>query len=297
MRWEDYGTSANVEDRRGGGGGMGLPGGVGGLGIGGMIVLTLIGWALGIDPSVLIGGAEMATRGGREDSGYSRQAPQGQTGAPSDQQGRFASSILKSTEDVWSQVLPNQTGREYPATTMVLYTGGTRSGCGGAQSSMGPFYCPLDKKVYLDVAFFREMEQRFRAGGEFANAYVIAHEVGHHVQNVLGILPKVQQRQREVDKAGANQLSVRVELMADCLSGVWAMNSNERYKDLTQSDVQQAIAAATAIGDDRLQKQSQGYAVPDSFTHGSSEQRVRWFMTGFKSGQVKACDTFRTARL
>jgi predicted metalloprotease len=296
MRWEDYGTSANVEDRRGGGG-MGLPGGVGGLGIGGMIVLTLIGWALGIDPSVLIGGAEMATRGGREDSGYSRQAPQGQTGAPSDQQGRFASSILKSTEDVWSQVLPNQTGREYPATTMVLYTGGTRSGCGGAQSSMGPFYCPLDKKVYLDVAFFREMEQRFRAGGEFANAYVIAHEVGHHVQNVLGILPKVQQRQREVDKAGANQLSVRVELMADCLSGVWAMNSNERYKDLTQSDVQQAIAAATAIGDDRLQKQSQGYAVPDSFTHGSSEQRVRWFMTGFKSGQVKACDTFRTARL
>jgi predicted metalloprotease len=297
MRWEDYGTSANVEDRRGGGGGMGLPGGVGGLGIGGMIVLTLIGWALGIDPSVLIGGAEMATRGGREDSGYSRQAPQGQTGAPSDQQGRFASSILKSTEDVWSQVLPNQTGREDPATTMVLYTGGTRSGCGGAQSSMGPFYCPLDKKVYLDVAFFREMEQRFRAGGEFANAYVIAHEVGHHVQNVLGILPKVQQRQREVDKAGANQLSVRVELMADCLSGVWAMNSNERYKDLTQSDVQQAIAAATAIGDDRLQKQSQGYAVPDSFTHGSSEQRVRWFMTGFKSGQVKACDTFRTARL
>jgi predicted metalloprotease len=297
MRWEDYGTSANVEDRRGGGGGMGLPGGVGGLGIGGMIVLTLIGWALGIDPSVLIGGAEMATRGGREDSGYSRQAPQRQTGAPSDQQGRFASSILKSTEDVWSQVLPNQTGREYPATTMVLYTGGTRSGCGGAQSSMGPFYCPLDKKVYLDVAFFREMEQRFRAGGEFANAYVIAHEVGHHVQNVLGILPKVQQRQREVDKAGANQLSVRVELMADCLSGVWAMNSNERYKDLTQSDVQQAIAAATAIGDDRLQKQSQGYAVPDSFTHGSSEQRVRWFMTGFKSGQVKACDTFRTARL
>jgi predicted metalloprotease len=297
MRWEDYGTSANVEDRRGGGGGMGLPGGVGGLGIGGMIVLTLIGWALGIDPSVLIGGAEMATRGGREDSGYSRQAPQGQTGAPSDQQGRFASSILKSTEDVWSQVLPNQTGREYPATTMVLYTGGTRSGCGGAQSSMGPFYCPLDKKVYLDVAFFREMEQRFRAGGEFANAYVIAHEVGHHVQNVLGILPKVQQRQREVDKAGANQLSVRVELMADCLSGVWAMNSNERYKDLTQSDVKQAIAAATAIGDDRLQKQSQGYAVPDSFTHGSSEQRVRWFMTGFKSGQVKACDTFRTARL
>jgi predicted metalloprotease len=295
MRWEDYGSSANVEDRRGGG--MGLPGGVGGLGIGGMIVLTLIGWALGIDPSVLIGGAEQATRGGRSESGYSQPAPEGRAGPPSDQQGRFASAILKSTEDVWSQVLPNQTGRPYPATTMVLYTGGTRSGCGSAQSAMGPFYCPLDKKVYLDVSFFREMEQRFRAGGDFANAYVIAHEVGHHVQNVLGILPKVQQRQREVDRAGANQLSVRVELMADCLAGVWAMSSNERYKDLTQSDVQQAIAAASAIGDDRLQKQSQGYAVPDSFTHGSSEQRVRWFMTGFKSGQIKACDTFRTSRL
>jgi predicted metalloprotease len=295
MRWEDYGSSANIDDRRGGG--MGLPGGVGGLGIGGVIVLTLIGWALGIDPSVLIGGAEMATRGGRSESGYTEQAPSGRAGPPSDQQGRFASAILKSTEDVWTQVLPNQTGRPYPTTTMVLYTGGTRSGCGAAQSAMGPFYCPLDKRVYLDVTFFREMEQRFRAGGDFANAYVIAHEVGHHVQNVLGILPKVQQRQREVDRAGANQLSVRVELMADCLAGVWAMSSNERYKDLTQADVQQAIAAASAIGDDRLQKQSQGHVVPDSFTHGSSEQRVRWFMTGFKSGQVKACDTFRTARL
>ena len=293
MRWEDYGQSANVEDRRGGG--MGLPGGVGGLGIGGMIVLTLVGWALGIDPRILIGGAEMATRGGG--SGYTQQAPRERGAPPSDEQGRFSSAILKSTEDVWGEVLPNQTGRPYTPTTMVLYTGGTRSGCGAAQSSMGPFYCPLDKKVYLDVGFFREMEQRFRAGGQFADAYVVAHEVGHHVQDVLGILPKVQARQREVDKVSANQLSVRVELMADCLAGVWAMNSNERYKDLTQSDVQQAMAAATAIGDDRLQKQSQGYAVPDSFTHGSSEQRVRWFMTGFKTGQVKACDTFRAARL
>jgi predicted metalloprotease len=293
MRWEDYGQSANVEDRRGGG--MGLPGGVGGLGVGGMIVLTLVGWALGIDPRILIGGAEMATRGGG--SGYTQQAPQGRQGAPSDDMGRFASAILRSTEVVWADVLPNQTGRSYTPTTLVLYTGGTRSGCGAAQSAMGPFYCPLDKRVYLDVSFFEDMERRFRVGGEFADAYVISHEVGHHVQNLLGILPKVQQRQREVGKVEGNQLSVRVELMADCLAGVWAKNSNERYKDLTQSDVQQAIAAATAIGDDRLQKQAQGYAVPDSFTHGSSEQRVRWFTTGFKTGQVKACDTFRTARL
>ena len=294
MRWEDYGSSANIDDRRGGG--MGLPGGVGGLGIGGMIVLTLIGWALGIDPRILIGGAEMATRGGG--GGYTQQQPERRTGAPpTDQQGRFASAILKSTEDVWSQVLPNQTGRPYPPTTMVLYTGGTRSGCGSAQSTMGPFYCPLDKRVYLDVTFFREMEQRFRAGGEFAYAYVIAHEVGHHLQNVLGILPKVQQRQREVDRAGANQLSVRVELMADCLAGVWAMSSNERYKDLTQADIQQAIAAASAIGDDRLQKQAQGHVTPDSFTHGSSEQRVRWLTTGLKSGTIQSCDTFRAGRL
>jgi predicted metalloprotease len=162
---------------------------------------------------------------------------------------------------------------------------------------MGPFYCPLDQTVYIDLSFFQEMQRRFRASGDFAYAYVIAHEVGHHVENQLGLLARVQQRQQEVGRTEANQLSVRVELMADCLAGIWASQADQRYKALEPGDVEEAMAAAQAIGDDRLQKQSQGYVVPDSFTHGSSEQRVRWFMTGFKSGQVQACDTFRASRL
>ena len=162
---------------------------------------------------------------------------------------------------------------------------------------MGPFYCPLDQVVYIDLSFFQEMQRRFRVGGDFAYAYVISHEVGHHVENQLGLLARVQARQREVGKLESNQLSVRVELMADCLAGVWAFHSNERYKSLEQGDVEEAVAAAEAIGDDRLQKQSQGYVVPDSFTHGSSEQRVRWFMTGLKSGQMQQCDTFKARRL
>ncbi|HEY0570851.1 MAG TPA: neutral zinc metallopeptidase, partial [Enterovirga sp.] len=210
---------------------------------------------------------------------------------------RFVAAILGNTEEVFGQILPAQANRQYTPARLVLYTGGTRSGCGSAQSAMGPFYCPLDKQVYLDTAFFQEMQRRFRAGGDFAYAYVIAHEVGHHVQNLLGILPKVQARQQQVGKAEANQLSVRVELMADCLAGVWAKNSNEKYNAISQEDVRQAVAAAQAIGDDRLQQQSQGHVVPDSFTHGSSEQRVRWLMTGFKSGQVQSCNTFRANQL
>ncbi len=306
MRWDEFRTSDNVEDRRGqggGGGGFGIPiGGGGGLGIGTIVVLGLVGWALGIDPRLLISGAEMVTRGGgqhyespSQPSGRA-QAPAGRTGAPSDQTGRFAAAVLGNTEDVWTAVMPAQANRNYPPTRMVLYTGGTRSGCGTAQSAMGPFYCPLDKTVYLDTAFFQEMQRRFRAGGDFAYAYVIAHEVGHHVQDVLGILGKVQARQQQASsKRDANALSVRIELMADCLAGVWAKNSNDKYNSLEQGDIDEAMNAASAIGDDKLQKQSQGYAVPDSFTHGSSEQRQRWFMNGYKSGQTKSCDTFRTA--
>lgn len=300
MRWEEFRTSENVEDRRGqggGGGGFGIPiGGGGGLGIGTMVVLGLVGWALGIDPRILIGGAEMLNRGG---STYqqSAPAPSGRAGAPADQTGRFAAAILGNTEDVWKDVLPAQTNRQYTPTAMVLYSGGTRSGCGSAQSAMGPFYCPLDKKVYLDTSFFQEMQRRFRAGGDFAYAYVIAHEVGHHVQDVLGILGRVQSRQREVGEAQGNQLSVRIELMADCLAGVWAKNSNDRFNAIDENDIRQAVAAAQAIGDDKLQQQSRGQVVPDSFTHGSSEQRVRWLMAGFKSGQVQSCDTFKASRL
>ncbi|MCC2651773.1 MAG: hypothetical protein K0R61_2174 [Microvirga sp.] len=288
MRWQDFRTSSNVEDRRG----MGMAGG-GGLGIGAMVILGLVGWALGIDPRILIGGAEMMTGGG---SGYQQQQ-QGRQGAPQDEAGRFAAAILGNTEDVWNTVLPQQANRQYQAPKLVLFSGQTRSGCGGAQSAMGPFYCPLDQTVYIDLSFFEEMKSRFRAGGDFAYAYVLAHEVGHHVENQLGILPRVQERQQQVSKAEGNQLSVRVELMADCLAGVWAHHSDQRWKSLEQGDIEEAIRAAEAIGDDRLQKQSQGRVVPDSFTHGSSEQRMRWLTTGLKTGQVQACDTFRASRL
>jgi predicted metalloprotease len=289
MRWQDFRTSSNVEDRRG----MGLPGGAGGLGIGTIVILGLVGWALGIDPRILIGGAEMMTGGG---SGYQQQQ-QGRQGAPQDEAGRFAAAILGNTEDVWNTVLPQQANRQYQAPKLVLFSDATRSGCGGAQSAMGPFYCPLDQTVYIDLSFFEEMQRRFRAGGDFAYAYVLAHEVGHHVENQLGILPRVQERQQQVGRAEANQLSVRVELMADCLAGVWAHHSNQRWKSLEQGDIEEAIRAAEAIGDDRLQKQGQGRVVPDSFTHGSSEQRMRWLTTGLKTGQVQACDTFRASRL
>jgi predicted metalloprotease len=288
MRWEDFRSSSNVEDRRG----MGM-GGAGGLGIGTMVILGLVGWALGIDPRILIGGAEMMTGGG---SGYQQQQ-QGRQGAPQDEMGRFASAILGNTEDVWKTVLPQQANRQYQPPKLVLFSGATRSGCGAAQSAMGPFYCPLDQTVYIDLSFFEEMQRRFRAGGDFAYAYVRAHEVGHHVENQLGILPRVQERQQQVGGAERNQLSVRVELMADCLAGVWAHHSQQRWQSLEQGDIEEAIGAAEAIGDDRLQRKSQGTVVPDSFTHGSSEQRARWLTTGLKSGQIQACDTFRAARL
>lgn len=299
MRWEDFRSSDNVEDRRGeGGGGGGFPGGgAGGLGIGTIVILCIIGWVTGINPAILIGGAEQMT-GGRAPQQQERADPQTQAKRgtkPTDQNGRFAAAILGNTEDVWKEVFPNQVGRQYRPTAMVLYTGGTRSGCGSAKAAMGPFYCPLDKKVYLDTSFFKEMETKFGVKGDFAYAYVIAHEVGHHVQDELGILGKVQGRQQAAGQTESNRLSVRVELMADCLAGVWAKNSNDRFNALEQGDIEEAMQAASAIGDDKLQKQSQGYAVPDSFTHGSSAQRMRWFMTGYKSGQTRSCDTFRAA--
>lgn len=291
MRWDDFRTSSNVEDRRG----LPIPGGRGGLGIGTIVILGLVGWALGIDPRILIGGAEMLNQG--TSSGYQQQQQQGREGAPQDEAGRFAAAILGNTEDVWKEVLPQQANRPYQAPKLVLFSGATRSGCGFAQSAMGPFYCPTDQTVYLDLSFFQDMKTRFRAGGDFAYAYVIAHEIGHHVENQLGILSRAQTRQREVGQPEANQISVRVELMADCLAGVWAHHSQQKWNAIEQGDVEQAIAAAQAIGDDRLQRQSQGTVVPDSFTHGSSEQRARWLMTGLKTGQVQACDTFRASRI
>lgn len=293
MRWEDYRRSDNIEDRRDegfGGGGAPLFGGRGNLGIGAVIVLGLIGWALGIDPRILISGGEMLANRGSQMSQSEQQRP---AGTPSDKMGQFVAAVLAENEDVWSDILPAQKGVQYVKPRLVLYSGETRSGCGGARAAMGPFYCPLDRKVYLDTSFFRDMKQRLGGGGDFAYAYVIAHEIGHHVQNLLGILPKVQAAQaRAWSKGQANAISVRVELMADCLAGVWAANANRKYKILEPGDVEKAVATAQAIGDDRLQKSAQGYAVPDSFTHGTAPQRQQWLNTGLRSGQIDACDTF-----
>ena len=288
MRLDELPTSDRVEDRRG------VPGGRTGIGIGTVLILTLIGWAFGVDPSALIGDAEQMTSGGTE-----TQQQQIPTGAPSDEMGRFVSAVLGSTEDVWTDVFAHA-GETYKPPTLVMFSGATQSGCGFAQAAMGPFYCPIDQKVYLDTSFFQDLEQRFGAcdvgsrACQFSQAYVIAHEIGHHVQNLLGLLPQVQQAQRAMDQPDANGLQVRVELQADCLAGVWANRAQTKWQFIEPGDVESALQTASAIGDDRLQRQAQGYVVPDSFTHGSSGQRSQWFTTGLKSGDVASCDTFRT---
>ena len=282
MKEDDLRESSNVEDRRG------ISGvGAGGLGIGAVLVLTLIGWATGINPALLIGGAEQVQQQVAPQSAQ-RQG----TGAPTDETGRFVRKILGETEDVWSKELPAQTKVQYQAPLLVLFSGATNSGCGTAQSAMGPFYCPLDHKLYLDTSFFDDMRTKLGGGGDFAYAYVISHEVGHHIQNLLGILPKAQAAQQQADKATANGISVRIELMADCLAGAWADHMNERHNNLTQADLEQAVRTATAIGDDRLQQASGRAVVPDSFTHGSAQQRVQWLTTGFKNGTIASCNTF-----
>jgi predicted metalloprotease len=309
MEWQDFRRSDNIEDRRGddSGGdtqtGFSIPslGGTGHLGLGAIIVLGLIGWALGIDPRVLIGGAEMVENAG-QGSQYSQSSEttpaqqvqtQAQAGTPSDQMGQFVAAVLAETEDVWSSVLPAQKGVNYVPPHLVLYSGSTHSGCGGAQSAMGPFYCPLDQKIYLDLSFFHDMQTQYGGGGDFAYAYVIAHEVGHHIQDQLGILGKVEAaEQRAATSAERNALSVRIELMADCLAGVWAANAQSKYHIIDPGDVQKAINTAQAIGDDRLQQAAQGYIVPDSFTHGTAAQRVQWLNTGLKAGTIDSCNTF-----
>jgi uncharacterized protein len=304
MRWEDLPGSDNVEDRRGeGGGGFGgMPIGRGGLGIGTVVILGLVGWVLGIDPSVLIGGAEILSGSGDQTTQSPPPNRTRQTGEPQDQTGRFVSRILGSTEVVWKDTFAKD-GKSYRAPLLVIYSGSTDARCGTAQSAMGPFYCPNDEKVYLDTSFFREIQSRFRgceAGSkscEFAQAYVIAHEVGHHVQKLLGVLPRVQQQQATQGKAGANHLQVEVELQADCFAGVWANRSEQQWNLLQPGDVEAALRTAAAIGDDTLQKQAQGRVVPDSFTHGTSEQRQRWFNAGLKGGAVTSCNTFASTQL
>ena len=296
MRWEDYRQSENLEDRRGGGGEFaGLPGGRGGIGIGTMVVLGLVGWALGIDPRILIGGAEMI--GGIGGRSAPTQEQRKSAGPPKDEMGRFVSAVLAQNEDIWSKVLPQQANRKYQPPRLVVFDGVTRSACGTAQSAMGPFYCPNDQRVYLDTSFFQEMQRKLGGGGDFAYAYVIGHEVGHHIQNLLGILPKVNQMRERLSERESNQLSVRVELQADCFAGVWAYNVQAMDR-IEPGDIDEALRSASAIGDDKLQQQAgRGAVVPDSFTHGSSAQRTRWFNTGFKSGSMQACDTFRAKQL
>jgi predicted metalloprotease len=311
MRLDDSEQSDNIEDRRGesgGGGGFGFPMGGGGLGIGTIIILGLIGWALGIDPRLLIGGAEILG-GGHQTQQYQQPAPTQTRRAerPGDEAGRFVATILGNLDREWTDIF-RQSGQTYRKPILVMYNGQTQAACGGvAQSAMGPFYCPEDQKVYLDTSFFREIETRFRgcegSSCKFSQAYVIGHEVGHHVQNLLGILPKVQAQQQRVDKRAANRLQVEVELQADCLAGVWARHENDRLKKegkpplVEPGDVEAALQTAAAIGDDTLQRKATGRVVPDSFTHGSSEQRQRWFSTGFREGTVASCNTFQSADL
>ncbi|WP_407278886.1 neutral zinc metallopeptidase [Aromatoleum evansii] len=280
--------SDNVEDRRseGGGGGFG-----GGRSIGvGTLVIALVAMYFGIDPRVILDTASVSQ------SPPPAARPAAPRSPAEDELARFASMVLADTEDTWGAIF-SAGGGQYREPRMVLYTGATRSACGVGQAAMGPFYCPADQKVYLDLSFFNELKDRFRAPGDFAQAYVIAHEVGHHVQNLLGISDKVQRARERVSERQGNQLSVRLELQADCLAGVWAHHADRSRQVLEAGDVEEALGAATAIGDDQLQRQSQGRVMPDSFTHGSSAQRVRWFRIGLEKGSLKACDTFNTARL
>jgi hypothetical protein len=323
MRLDNERPSDNVEDRRGQGGGFGFPGGGGrriqipmggrggGMGIGTIVIILIVMWLMGLNPlDILTGGS-----GGRgvqlpgdigrvelPDASTEVQNP-GETGGgvqgtdvTTDAGKDFVSRVLGSTERVWSSIFQKM-GQQYPAPKLVLFSGYVQSACGMAQSAMGPFYCPNDQKVYIDLSFYQDMKSKLGAPGDFAQAYVIAHEVGHHIQNVLGIIPKVTQARMRMSEEEGNALQVRVELQADCLSGIWAKEADATARILEQGDIEEALNAAAAIGDDRLQKRSQGYVVPESFTHGSSEQRVRWFKRGLQANDIRDCDTFATEDL
>ncbi len=300
MRWRGRRESDNVEDRRGqsGGGfsrsGMRLPIGRGG-GRPSLIVLVVIGgvlWMMGVSPStilsLLLGGGDSYT----QQSQTSQQASP-QRSAAEEEMASFVKVVLAETEDVWGTIF-QKAGQTYPQPKLVLFSNQIRSACGSASAATGPFYCPGDQKVYIDLSFYRELKTRFEAPGDFAQAYVIAHEVGHHIQNVTGILPKFNEMRRSMSEVEANKMSIRVELQADCYAGVWGHYTNQKGL-LDNGDLDEALNAATQIGDDALQKRTQGYVVPDSFNHGTSAQRKRWFAKGYDSGSVGACDTFSVA--
>ncbi len=288
MRLDDQNESSNVEDRRGsgfGGGGLGR----GGLGLGSIVVALVASYFLGIDPMVILG-----LFSGTDPS----PAPQIAARKPpaEDPMAGFISKILGSTEETWGQVFRENNAR-YHEPKLVLFSGATPTACGTGQAAMGPFYCPSDQKVYIDLSFYRDLKERYRAPGEFAQAYVIAHEVGHHVQHQLGIANKVREAQQGASRTRANALSVRLELQADCFAGVWGHRADAAKRIIEPGEIEQALAAASAIGDDRLQQQTQGRIVPESFTHGTSEQRMRWFRRGLDSGDLRQCDTFKAAAL
>jgi predicted metalloprotease len=296
MREDDFRPSGNVEDdRQQSASRGGIPGGKAGLGVGTVVIIFLISWYLGIDPNVLLNGGQLLVGSGSLQD-QTDQAPPVTAGTPTDATGRFVALVLGDTEDRWAEIFTTM-GRTYHPPTLRLFSGSEPGGCGLAQAAMGPFYCPRDQRIYLDTAFFDDLQNKF--GGcsssnacKFSEAYVVAHEVGHHVQDELGILPRITQAQQaSANKAEANRLQVRVELQADCYAGIWANRAQQKHNFLDPGDIDQALQTASAIGDDRLQKETQGYVAPDSFTHGTSEQRKRWFSTGFKQGQVSACDT------
>ncbi|SDD82543.1 KPN_02809 family neutral zinc metallopeptidase [Aquimonas voraii] len=293
MRWERLRRSSHVTDSRGQGRGGGrLPGGGKGLGLTGIVIVFLLAWAMGKNPlellSLLDGGMPASSPGGSAE----QRLPD-----PQDPAVEFVRAVLGDTEDAWSELFA-AAGSRYEPARLEVFESGVTTACGYASSAVGPFYCPGDRKVYIDLQFFRELETRFRAAGDFAQAYVIAHEVGHHIQTLTGVSARVNAaRQRGEEVKGDGGLLVRQELQADCYAGVWAHSAQRRFDILEPGDLEEALNAATAIGDDRLQQQAQGRVVPDAFSHGTSEQRVRWFRRGFEQGEVGACDTFSATRL
>jgi len=279
MRWDDLRESTNVEDVRAStGGGAGLK-----IGVGGTLLALVASYFLGIDPRLILGLMSAVPT--------QQSAPAAHYGTPPDQQGRFIAAVLGETEDTWSAIFQTQ-GLEYVPPKLVLYRDAMPTACGSGRAAAGPFYCPLDRKVYLDLSFFQQLAAEFQAPGEFAEAYVLAHEVGHHVQNLLGIADQVRSVQARASQAQANQLSVKLELQADCFAGVWARHADETKHILEQGDVESALRAASAVGDDTLQRRAQGYVVPESFTHGTSAERVDWFKRGLAGGSIQSCDTF-----
>jgi hypothetical protein len=290
MRWEGQRESENVEDRRGMG--PARVGGVGGIGLGGIVLVLAISYFTGTNPLTLLN----MINGVQEMTGPAMDQEPAPLGSPNDSLGKFASVVLADTETTWETVLPGL-GRRYENPHLVLFTGGVHSACGATSAAVGPFYCPEDRKVYLDLSFFDEMSQRLGALGDFAQAYVIAHEVGHHVQNLIGIASKVSRLQRQGTQSEGNALSMRMELQADCFAGVWGYHAKRERNLIEPGDFEEGLRAASAIGDDQLQKMSRGYTRPESWTHGSSAQRMTWLRKGLESGNPHACDTFSSHQL